>query len=167
VKNRIHALLHQHLITPPTADLFGPAGRAWLKQLALAPARRAELDRHLEAASRCKGAPRLDRQRCSGRRLLGMPLPQCVRLIAFRSGVPAFIRPNNSGSGCGIAPPRPGASAIRSTPSRSAMVRATFRMRSCARALKPSRRTAISGVRSPASSRAHSFRRRRGGMSAL
>jgi transposase len=48
VKNRIHALLHQHLLTPPTADLFAPAGRTWLKQLALAPPRRAELDRHLQ-----------------------------------------------------------------------------------------------------------------------
>jgi transposase len=30
LKNRIHAILHQRLIHPPTDDLFGTRGRAWL-----------------------------------------------------------------------------------------------------------------------------------------
>ena len=50
---------------------------------------------------------------------------------------------------------------------RSAMVRATLRMRSCARAERPIRRTAISSVRSPASSSAQTLRISRAGMRAL
>jgi transposase len=47
VKNRIHAVLHQRLLAPPCADLFSPAGRAWLQQLPLDPSGRRTLDRHL------------------------------------------------------------------------------------------------------------------------
>ena len=49
-------------------------------------------------------------------------------------------------------------------PSRSATVRATFRIRSCARAERLIRRIASSRVRSPVSSRAHCLRIRRVGM---
>jgi transposase len=48
IKNRIHAVLHQHLLTAPCGELFAPAGQAWLKQLELAPHWRANLDRLLE-----------------------------------------------------------------------------------------------------------------------
>jgi len=51
--------------------------------------------------------------------------------------------------------------------SRSATVRATFNMRSCARAERPIRRTAISSVRSPEASSAHSFRTSGAGMREL
>jgi len=48
IKNRIHAVLHQHLLTPPCADLFAAEGQVWLKKLELAPHWRANLDRLLE-----------------------------------------------------------------------------------------------------------------------
>jgi transposase len=47
LKNRIHSLLHQRLIEPPSGDLFQPSSRAWLAQLELDPLGRQALDRHL------------------------------------------------------------------------------------------------------------------------
>lgn len=47
IKNRIHAVLHQRLIEAPHGDLFCPRSRAWLRTLALDPAGRKTLDRHL------------------------------------------------------------------------------------------------------------------------
>jgi transposase len=43
VKNRVHALLHRHGLRPPTTDLFGRRGRAWLAALALPEATREAL----------------------------------------------------------------------------------------------------------------------------
>lgn len=47
LKNRIHAVLHQRLITPPREDLFGKAGMSWLAQLDLDEQGRQTLARHL------------------------------------------------------------------------------------------------------------------------
>lgn len=47
VKNRVHALLHRHGLRPPTTDLFGRRGRAWLAQLELPPASREALATYL------------------------------------------------------------------------------------------------------------------------
>ncbi|MFZ0884103.1 MAG: IS110 family transposase [Candidatus Acidiferrales bacterium] len=46
-KNQIHATLHLHGERAPVSDLFGRAGRAWLKQLLLRPAARQALDTNL------------------------------------------------------------------------------------------------------------------------
>jgi transposase len=48
IKNRIHAVLHQHLLAAPCEELFGPLGQAWLKQVELAPDWRTTLDRLLD-----------------------------------------------------------------------------------------------------------------------
>jgi transposase len=48
VRNRVHAVLHRALVDAPLSDLFGPAGRAWLAEVALAAEERA----HVEAALR-------------------------------------------------------------------------------------------------------------------
>lgn len=47
IKNRIHAVLHQRLLTAPAGDLFAPASLRWLKQLELDAPGRESLDRHL------------------------------------------------------------------------------------------------------------------------
>ena len=47
LKNRIHAVLHQRLITPPVPDLFSRAGMSWLAQLSLDQQGRRALERHL------------------------------------------------------------------------------------------------------------------------
>jgi transposase len=47
LKNRLHAVGHQALLAPPVADLFGPAGRAWLQSVPLAPGARATVDSDL------------------------------------------------------------------------------------------------------------------------
>ncbi len=73
------------------------------------------------------------------------------------SRLPESLTPSNSGPNSRAAPLQPGASLRHLASSRSAIVSATFRMRSCARAEKSRRRTAISGVRSSASSSTQSF----------
>ena len=52
LKNRIHAVLHQRLIEPPSGDLFQPTSRAWLQRLDLDPLGRQTLDRHLRQLAR-------------------------------------------------------------------------------------------------------------------
>ena len=49
IKNRIHAILHQRLIEPPTGDLFSTENLAWLRgsSIPLEPQGRAALDRQL------------------------------------------------------------------------------------------------------------------------
>jgi transposase len=47
LKNRIHAVLHQRLITPPVPDLFSRAGMSWLAQLSLDQPGQCALERHL------------------------------------------------------------------------------------------------------------------------
>ncbi len=47
IKNRIHAVLHQRLIPPPSARLFNEHGRQWLDQLEIDPDGRAALRRDL------------------------------------------------------------------------------------------------------------------------
>jgi len=47
IKNRIHALLHQRLIPPPSERLFSQRGRQWLDQLEIDPDGRAALGRDL------------------------------------------------------------------------------------------------------------------------
>lgn len=47
-KNRVHALLHRRAILAPQADLFGAAGREFLRQLSLDEAGRAILTGYLE-----------------------------------------------------------------------------------------------------------------------
>lgn len=47
IKNRIHAVLHQRLLTPPGGDLFSPANRRWLAEVDLDARGRQSLDRHL------------------------------------------------------------------------------------------------------------------------
>ncbi len=47
IKNRIHAVLHQRLIPPPSTRLFNEHGRQWLDQLEIDPDGRAALRRDL------------------------------------------------------------------------------------------------------------------------
>ena len=47
IKNRIHAVLHQRLLTPPSGDLFESANLRWLARLEIDPLGRESLDRHL------------------------------------------------------------------------------------------------------------------------
>jgi len=47
IKNRIHSVLHQHLLTAPGPDLFSRASLGWLRALPLEPGPRAALDRYL------------------------------------------------------------------------------------------------------------------------
>ena len=47
IKNRIHAVLHQRLIAPPTGRLFNERGRQWLEELEIDPDGRAALRRDL------------------------------------------------------------------------------------------------------------------------
>lgn len=47
LKNRIHALLAKNGLSSPVTDLFGRAGREWLKGVELAPIHREILDRYL------------------------------------------------------------------------------------------------------------------------
>jgi transposase len=47
LKNRIHAVLHQRLLTPPVEDLFSKAGMSWLAQLPLDSAGQLTVERHL------------------------------------------------------------------------------------------------------------------------
>ncbi len=47
VKNRIHSILHQRLITAPDPDLFSAKSKIWLAQLEIDPEGRQSLDRHL------------------------------------------------------------------------------------------------------------------------
>jgi transposase len=47
LKNRLHAVLAQRLLTPPHADLFGTAGRAWLHAVPLDAEGRAAVDSDL------------------------------------------------------------------------------------------------------------------------
>ena len=47
IKNRIHAVLHQRLLIPPSGDLFSPSHIRWLNELPLDPQGRESLDRHL------------------------------------------------------------------------------------------------------------------------
>lgn len=44
LKNRLHAVLHQHLLTPPVPKLFSRAGLAWLANNPLPPEDRAAVD---------------------------------------------------------------------------------------------------------------------------
>jgi transposase len=46
-KNGTHAVLHRHGLRSPVSDLFGKAGRAWLKQVTLPPAARVVVEQHL------------------------------------------------------------------------------------------------------------------------
>jgi transposase len=55
IKNRIHAILHQRLLTAPMADLFSPEGLGWLKQLTLDRHGRAALDRQLRLLDQIEG----------------------------------------------------------------------------------------------------------------
>jgi len=52
IKNRIHAVLHQRLIEPRVADVFGTKGLAWLRALDLDPAGRAAVDSELRMLER-------------------------------------------------------------------------------------------------------------------
>jgi transposase len=52
IKNRIHAVLHQRLIEPPVAELFGTKGLAWLRALDLDTAGRAAVDSELRMLDR-------------------------------------------------------------------------------------------------------------------
>ena len=47
IKNRIHSVLHQRLISAPHDDLFCPQSLAWLRQLDIDPLGRQALDRNL------------------------------------------------------------------------------------------------------------------------
>jgi transposase len=47
VKNRIHAVLHQRLLTPPVKDLFSKRGLGWLARLELDPPGRTAVDAEL------------------------------------------------------------------------------------------------------------------------
>mgnify|MGYP002623735585 FL=1 len=47
IKNRIHAVLHQRLIAPPTEQLFGKVGRTWLRTLELDDDGRTAIDSEL------------------------------------------------------------------------------------------------------------------------
>ena len=49
IKNRLHAILHQRLLTPPKdgSGLFEPVNLAWLRTVSLDPLGRAQLDRLL------------------------------------------------------------------------------------------------------------------------
>jgi len=47
IKNRIHAVLHQQLISAPKGDLFSRANLAWLEALQIDPRARESLNRHL------------------------------------------------------------------------------------------------------------------------
>ena len=47
VKNRIHSILHQRLITAPDTDLFSPESQRWLEQLEIDPEGRQCIDRQL------------------------------------------------------------------------------------------------------------------------
>ncbi len=47
IKNRIHSILHQRLLTPPTKDVFSKGGLTWLRQHQIDPFGRAALDRQL------------------------------------------------------------------------------------------------------------------------
>jgi len=47
VKNRIHAILHQRLITAPFSDVFGVGGLEWLKKVPLDPEGREAVDSDL------------------------------------------------------------------------------------------------------------------------
>lgn len=47
VKNRIHSILHQRLITAPDPDLFSAKSQIWLQKLEIDPEERQSLDCHL------------------------------------------------------------------------------------------------------------------------
>jgi len=47
VKNRLHAVLHQRMMEPPVADLFGTKGLSWLRGLALDPEGRSAVESEL------------------------------------------------------------------------------------------------------------------------
>jgi hypothetical protein len=46
-KNQIHAVLHANLIPPYRGELFGGAGRSWLREQPLAEDERLAIRRHL------------------------------------------------------------------------------------------------------------------------
>jgi transposase len=54
IKHRLHAVLHQRLIPTPKGELFGPAGRAWLRALELDAAGRAAIDSELRLLELCE-----------------------------------------------------------------------------------------------------------------
>ena len=55
IKNRIHAVLHQRLLTPPVKELFSAAGLLWLEQLKIDEQGRESLHRQLRLLAQIEG----------------------------------------------------------------------------------------------------------------
>jgi transposase len=61
VKNKAHAILHQHGKRCAWSDVFGKKGRAWLKQVELPPAARSAIDAYcalIDVVSECTSRSR-------------------------------------------------------------------------------------------------------------
>lgn len=54
IKNRLHAVFHQRLMPVPKGDLFGQAGREWMKKVRLDGLGRASIDSELRLLEQCE-----------------------------------------------------------------------------------------------------------------
>lgn len=114
IKNRIHSVLHQRLVQAP-AELFDPAGVAWLRALPIDPIGRRALDRllaHLELAERqiAASADALAVQAYADPRVLllmtlpGVGFATAQTLLAVLGDHKRFPSPDHAASYIGLTP---------------------------------------------------------------
>jgi len=115
IKNRLHAVLHQRLLHPPVADLFGPTGRAWLAALPLDELGRTIVDAELRLLAASEAEIEALTQRLArdgydepGVRLLmtlpGVDLAVAQTLLAALGNVRRFRTPDHAASYLGLVP---------------------------------------------------------------
>jgi transposase len=115
IKNRIHAVLHQRMIEPPMAALFGTKGMAWLQALELDSAGRVaieselrllgQVEKEIEAVSEALAVDGYDDPRV---RLLitlpGVDVAVAQTLLAALGDIHRFKDPDAAASYLGLVP---------------------------------------------------------------
>ena len=115
VRNRIHAVLHRCLVDSPVTDLFGTAGQAWLKEVALPEDERAQVDAALRVHEAIEAEIALLEQRLAKvaladervERLMTIPgigAVSALALVAIIGEVRRFRRPGKLISYLGLDP---------------------------------------------------------------
>jgi hypothetical protein len=115
VKNRIHSILHERLISVPVPELFNPRGLAWLRELALDADGRAALDSELRILETLEQEVELledtlaqeawgDEQVRLLMSLPGADFPIALMVLAALGDMQRFPRPQKAAQYLGLAP---------------------------------------------------------------
>jgi len=115
VKNRLHSVLHRHLVEAPVAELFSQAGRGFLGQVELPLDERAQVDLDLELLEQLEAARSQARQVLARHALVspqaqllmtipGIDYPTAIGLVAAIGPVERFREPRKLTSYFGLAP---------------------------------------------------------------